>query len=114
MVIFKDTVRIKVWTPALSTIFEVLAEIDEVRYNWCPADLTITSINDSSHMNGSRHYTNEAVDVRSKSFKMPDDKEYFRVLAGKKLGDKFTVLFENVGLEHEHFHIQVRKGTNYP
>ena len=31
-----------------------------------------------------------------------------------RLGEKFTVLFENEGTDSEHFHCQVRKGGQLP
>jgi len=108
---FKDNCRFKNWTPALSEIIDALDFVMN-NYDWIP-QLVITSINDSDHIHNSRHYTDEALDVRSRNFPNIDKLRFVQIVE-EKLGDKFTVLFEGEGTTNEHFHIQVAKGETYP
>lgn len=108
----KPSVRVKEISPALAWILFALEgfarKLDVV------PELVITSINDSEHGVGSRHYTNEAVDVRSKNFPDVASKLAFRASLELALGPKFRVLFEDPAGNNEHFHIQVKKGEHYP
>jgi len=106
---FKEGVRFKRWTRALEVIFSKIRLVQS-RYEWTPEIITITSVNDGQHMVGSRHYIDEAVDVRSKNFSDMADKLFFVSILREELGFQFTVLFENQGTDNEHFHVQVRKG----
>lgn len=91
------------------------------QYDWLPT-ITITSVNDSNHMVGSRHFSDEAVDIRTKNFKDDKEKNQFIQLLSTRLntnpealrGDAFTVLFEDANTPNEHIHVQVRKGQTYP
>ena len=76
-------------------------------------DVVITSANDSTHGQKSRHYTNEALDLRSKSFPSVVAKQKFTALLRAELGPAFTVLFEGAGTPNEHWHLQTKKGTTY-
>ena len=111
MVTFKESVRIRRLTPALHRILDVLVELDGRPY--LGPDLVVTSIHDSQHMAGSRHCTDEAVDVRSKNL-APNDKHLFVEQLQLELGPRFTVLLEDHGGANEHIHIQPKKGTTYP
>jgi len=111
---FKDSVRFKIWTHALDQILDTLLLIDEKKYEWMPLDIIVTSVNDSQHMLTSRHYKNEAIDVRSHNFKNEENKYLFIEKLNYYLGPKFTVLYESIGQPNEHFHIQVKKGEVYP
>lgn len=79
-----------------------------------PPKIVITSGNDSTHGDNSRHYKDEAMDVRAKNFPSRESKRAFRTRLEEILGAKFRVLIECEGQDNEHFHIQVRKGLNYP
>jgi hypothetical protein len=109
---FKDNVRIKRWTPAIATILDN-AEVLMNRYSWIP-ELVITSCNDSNHAVNSRHYKDEALDIRSKNFNTIEDKVMFKNALQEELGGKFTVLLESLGTDNEHFHVQVKKDETYP
>jgi len=113
MVTFKPSVRMHRLTPALHRMLDVLFTVDG-SLPWLPTDLVVTSINDSHHGMGSRHYTDEAIDVRSHSFASLADRYAFRRLLIERLGESFTVLLEDEGQSNEHFHVQVRKGTTFP
>lgn len=79
-----------------------------------PRTVVITAGSDGAHTAGSRHYSGEALDIRSKTFADLEAKERFRRDYQAALGPKFRVLLEQVGLPAEHFHAQVRKGGTYP
>lgn len=78
-----------------------------------PVDWTITSINDSTHMKGSKHYSDEALDLRSKNFGNSILKHEFRDRLQFGLGGKFTILIEDEDTPNEHFHIQLKKGETF-
>jgi hypothetical protein len=102
-------------TPGLAFILYGLEKFHRQKKVNQPDNLWITSIADfKGHVVGSRHYTNEAVDVRSKNFNSREDKRIFRAELEMFLGPFFRVLLENEGGDNEHFHIQVKKGLKYP
>lgn len=76
-------------------------------------DLWVTSANDSAHGKGSRHYADEAIDIRSHNFRSRAAKRTFREWYEVALGPQFRVLLEGEGTANEHFHAQVRKGHVY-
>lgn len=110
MVICKSGVTFRGFPPAMVHMLTVLRVASEAHQEVPDKTLVITSANDSTHAQGSRHYSNEALDVRSKSFKTGADKHSFRSKLAADLGEQFTVLLEGEGEAQEHFHIQVRKG----
>lgn len=115
MIILKsEEVRLKVLSPALAHIFYQLSEFHEKRLASQPDELVITSINDSNHMVGSKHYINEAIDLRSKNFKTTSDKIEFALKFQDFLGSKFRIILEYLDKDNEHFHIQVRRGLKFP
>ena len=114
MLICKASVRFKRLTPALMTLLNALYAADRGKVEGQPEDLVITSANDSTHGEFSRHYRDEALDVRSKSFASEQAKKVFRDSLVSQLGQKFTVLYESRGTPNEHLHLQVRKGTTFP
>lgn len=84
-----------------------------------PSEIWITSMNDSLHMKGSRHYNDEGVDIRSKNFPSKASKLHFANRLESLLNshpndpNKFVVILENEGAPEEHFHVQVRKGMSF-
>ena len=75
-----------------------------------PDVVVVTSANDSVHMTGSKHYTGEALDVRSHNFPNREAKLAFLEAVLKRLGDGYSGLLEAEGTPNEHFHYQVRSG----
>ncbi len=69
-------------------------------------DVMITSGSEGQHAPTSRHYSGEAIDIRTRNLKSP---EAFRKLYEVALGPKFRVLNEG-----DHLHAQVKKGGYYP
>lgn len=110
----KTGVRFKGFTPGLCRLLTVLTELASEGGADLPAALVITSANDSTHGPTSRHYRNEAIDIRSKNFTSHAAKLQFRADYEARLGPKFRVLMESVGTPNEHFHAQIKKGGTYP
>ena len=107
----KASVRFKAFTPALIYILSVVymeaAQCDDVQ------SIVITSANDSRHSTHSRHYTSEALDIRTRNFPSASARKRFMARLKKALGIRFTVLFESAGTPNQHIHIQPKKGTIY-
>ena len=68
--------------------------------------LVITAGSDGKHKKGSRHYTFQAIDVRSKTL-TGEQRTAVGASLRTTLGPKFLVLLENSGTENEHFHIEL-------
>jgi hypothetical protein len=122
----KPGVRLLKLTPALTRILFVLEHCARTGY-WTvlkvPPVLVITSINDGMHQQGSRHYSNEAIDLRSHDFPSDRSKREFRASFERALNLRpggvlfdpplFRVLFEDAGGANEHFHVQVARGQQF-
>lgn len=94
------------FTPAMRRILTVVWELNDAhKYG-----LVITSANDAVHMQDSRHYRNEAIDLRVHNLKNPEE---VQTLLKSKLGPKFTVLYESKGTPNAHIHIQTKRNTEY-
>ena len=94
------------FTPAIRRILEVVWAVNDThKYG-----LVITSANDSVHAQKSRHYSNEALDIRTHNLKNPVE---VQKLLKSNLGEKFTVLFESPNTPNAHLHIQPKAGTEY-
>lgn len=122
-----SNVRLVGLTAGLAWILYALEEFHRSSTLAMPEHLIITSINDGVHSPNSRHYTNEAIDIRSHNFSSREAKRAFRQSFEEFLNyhpiltsyipirnNKFRILFENVGKTNEHFHVQVLKGESYP
>ena len=105
----KQGVVFKAFTPALLRILGALESIatqGRTAVPGLPDDVVITSANDGTHMVGSSHGRDEALDIRSKSFPNKATKQQFEWELKARLGPLFTVLFEYEGTEREHWHVQ--------
>jgi hypothetical protein len=117
MILVKPGAIFQAMTPALIRMLGALESVmmeGRALVPGMPADLVITSVNDSKHLPTSRHYRDEALDLRSHAFPNQGSKDTFRMTVQARLGPKFAVLFEDKDTDNEHFHIQVRKGGTYP
>lgn len=91
-------------------------------FEGAPADLVITAGSDGAHKKGSRHYTYQALDIRSKPF-APQDKLLFLQAVIARLGPPVAVttptgpgyqtadgqwlgILESRGKPNEHFHLE--------
>jgi hypothetical protein len=68
-------------------------------------DIVVTSGNDSTHMRGSKHYQDEALDFRTKTLTRPQ-KETWIVALRKRLGPEYQVILEAEGGTNEHLHVE--------
>lgn len=122
----KPDVRLKAITPGLGWILYAL-ELFVRHCPYAPDEVVITSINDGAHGADSRHYLDEAIDIRSRNFKVEVREKFRQELEGylnanpvalaKNDGHLFRVLIETIatpGASAEHFHVQVTKGKFYP
>lgn len=107
------SVRFDKLTPAMAYMLYSLSNFHNDYRFAQPENLIITSLNDGVHGKNSRHYKDEAIDIRSKNFNTREDKRLFRQELELVLGNRFRVLLENEGTENEHFHVQVKKGTQF-
>lgn len=99
-------------TPGMA---HILFHLELFHRTFCPnQELVITSMNDGNHAKLSRHYTNEAVDIRSHNMPDIEFKQDFVKEFEAHLGAKFRVLLEDVGTLNEHIHVQVKKGQVFP
>ncbi len=112
MLACKDTVRFKRFTPALVRLLTVLADLVDMSAA-SPDPLVITSAHDSQHDPHSRHYTDEALDLRVHDFPDATAVTTFRMQLESRLGPQFTVLFEDEGGPNAHLHVQVKKDHVY-
>jgi hypothetical protein len=112
MLTTKPGVHFATITPALLHMLTALERLSRTFAPQPQEGVVITSGSDSTHMAGSKHYTGEAIDVRSKTFG-PQDKRAFADALRDALGPQFTVLLEHEGLPQEHWHVQVKKGRRF-
>ena len=72
----------------------------------------ITSANDyEGHATHSAHYSGAAVDFRIKDMGSLEERKELVNLIREELGNRFTVLHEDIGKDNEHLHVQLRRGT---
>lgn len=111
MIMFKSEVKLDFSSVAITHMLFNLSHVS----NQLGVDFVITSGNDGHglHMRGSKHYINQAIDVRSKSFG-PEMKHKIWESMKVRMGPKFFVDLEHEGKDNEHFHIQVRKNITFP
>jgi hypothetical protein len=69
-------------------------------------DMLVTSGNDSTHMKGSKHYSDEALDFRTKHL-TPDQKYQLVAAVRKRLGNGYDVILESERRANEHLHIEL-------
>ena len=100
-------------TPAMAFMLYALEKFHRLKKVPQPDNLVITSLNDGQHTPNSRHYKNEAIDIRSKNFPDREGKRLFRQELELFLGPSFRVMIEDEGKDNEHFHVQVKKGLMY-
>ena len=95
----KSSVKPRILT-MMAAIANVAQGLDE------PVDVLITSGNDSVHMQGSLHYKDAALDIRSKNFPNATAKRHFMAAVLKRLGSGYQMILESDGKVQEHFHLE--------
>lgn len=68
-------------------------------------DMFVTSGNDKVHARGSKHYTDEALDIRTKHLSKPD-KHNLKNELKRRLGRDYDVILEDEGGVNEHIHAE--------
>ena len=111
-VICKPSVRFKGFTRGL---VRILVGVQRVAERTRMAEIVITSANDGKHSQRprSRHYSNEALDLRSRNFQSATARNLFLQRLRKELGERFYVAYEGHGKKNAHIHVQPRRGTTY-
>jgi hypothetical protein len=111
--ICKPSVRFKGFTRGLVRILGAVLLVAEREVGM--REVVITSANDGKHSRRprSRHYTDEAVDVRSRSFRTDAMRQRFLRRLRRELGPSFWLDYEHPGKPNAHFHLQVRRGHRY-
>lgn len=99
---WKDSCRFTDLHPA---ILLALHRADHI-FSTFGLDVWITSINDASHMTGSKHYLGRAVDLRTHHMATEADRVSVAAQLKSALGSQFTVIYEFPGLQNSHLHIQ--------
>lgn len=112
MLTTKPGVRFAVITPALLHMLTVVERLSRTVPGVPEAGLVVTAGSDGRHMAGSKHYSGEAIDLRSKTLQ-PDVRELLLAALREELGPQFTVLLEDAGKANEHVHAQVKKGRRF-
>lgn len=121
-VTFDPTCRFVRFTDALDHMLHHLNKM----MNEIPStpDIMVTSVNDKGHSKVplSRHYTDEAIDIRTHNF--TDNLQKFTFLnqflarlnkdPEALKADCFWGQLEDAGIPNEHIHVQVRMGCTYP
>lgn len=112
MLTTKPGVRFAIITPALVHMLGVVERLSRELFGLPAEGLVITAGSDGTHMEGSKHYTGEAIDVRSKSLTWSAKAALIDGLR-RELGPQFTVLLEDEDGAQEHVHLQVKKGRRF-
>jgi hypothetical protein len=68
-------------------------------------DMLVTSGNDKVHARGSKHYTDEALDFRTKHLTTAQ-KRALKAAVKQRLGRNFDVILEDEGGPNEHLHVE--------
>ena len=101
--------------PAIQHLLAKASEAARICRGLYVGPITVTSGNDSkAHVKNSRHYTDEAIDLRSHNFISDDAKLQFADTLMSLLGPRFIVMIEAGGTDSEHFHAQVRRKQTFP
>lgn len=87
------------------TVIIAAAAINTANVLGLAGDLFVTSGNDSVHMRGSKHYTDEALDLRTHNL-TPAEKHLFKTTIQTRLGKDYDVILEDEGGPNEHLHVE--------
>ena len=71
-----------------------------------PFDVTITAGTDGKHKKNSKHYTGEALDIRTKNFPSKRAKQDFISAVLLRLGAGYEFFLEDEGKANEHAHLE--------
>ena len=71
-----------------------------------PLDVTVTAGTDGKHRKDSKHYSGEALDVRTKNFPTRRAKQEFIAAVLLRLGPGYEIFLESEGKPQEHAHLE--------
>ena len=95
--------------------FRILSAIEQACRKLNLGDFTITSACDGEHSGpNDPHHRGEAYDVRSHDFPAERKPTILNAFQALLPGDQFYCFLESAGTPNEHWHLQVKKGTEYP
>ena len=104
MIKVKAGVRFSVFRREIYTIFDDVEEAFALKgYD------AIITCGTEAHKEDDPHTHGFAIDLRSKHVRNLEDKRAIRDWLKDALGNRYTVLLENVEQDQEHFHVQIRK-----
>lgn len=101
MILVKEGVRFRKLLPE---IYSILPLLDAVFANH-GVDCVLTSANDSTHHNGSLHYADRALDLRSYHLQSGEEQQVVDELR-QVLGLDYDVLLEDLDTVNEHIHLE--------
>ena len=96
---FKSTVIVP------RTVIIAAALINAANVLGLTVDMLVTSGNDSTHMPGSAHYKDEALDFRTKHL-TPESKHALVTQVKARLGSSFDIILEDENGPNEHLHCE--------
>lgn len=99
-----DSVKISQLKPALFHAANVYWQL-RLEYG-VKLPVTITSGNDGRHSYGSKHWSNDAIDLRSKDIEDVTTKRVIVQSLKEYLGLDFDVILEYEGEANEHIHVE--------
>jgi NADPH:quinone reductase-like Zn-dependent oxidoreductase len=96
---FKHSVRVP------KSLIIAAAAINAANQMGLEVEIWVTSGNDSVHMQKSKHYTDDALDFRTKHL-TTEQKHLWLATIKKRLGKGYDVILEHEGDGNEHLHIE--------
>ena len=112
MTLHKPGVCFKKLRPEMDSAISVVVSVYHIASNDEEYKPLITSANDyEGHSAGSAHYVGAALDFRIKNMGSLEKRIEIAQMVRDFLGKRYTVLHEDIGLENEHLHVQLRNGT---
>jgi len=97
---FKDGVDAKDMSKEITKAFDT---IDKIHREHAGRDATITSVRDGEHKEGSKHYSGEAIDLRTRDLSKEKANKIARDIQ-TQLGRDYDVVSE-----HNHIHVEYDK-----
>ena len=108
----KSGVQLNSLCPEMDSVIAVVASAYQAFMNDDKFKPLITSANDSEgHVLKSAHYVGAALDFRIKDIGEQSNRKKLVQRIRNELGERFTVLHEDIGSANEHLHIQLNRDS---
>jgi hypothetical protein len=112
MTLQKSGVNFNKLRPEMDSAIFVVVSVYHTAMNDDEYKPLITSANDyEEHSEKSAHYVGAALDFRIKDMGTLENRKQIAQMVRDNLGYRYTVLHEDIGLDNEHLHVQLRNGT---